>query len=122
MFAAFNIGMREFVNQYHRRFARQYGVYVHLLEDCPLVFDLAAGNGIQSGCQVGDWLTSMRLNDSNRYVFSPAVTTDGLAQHVVSLAYAGGVSQKKFEHAFLFLGCRLFQPLLGSPAHSGYCR
>src|SRR5438445_11396219 len=111
--------MREFVNQYHCRFARQYGVYVHLLEDCPLVFDLAAGNGIQSGCQVGDWLTSMRLNDSNRYVFSPAVTTDGLAAHVVSFAYGGGVSKKKFEYAFLFLASRLFRQLTGILAQSG---
>src|SRR5205823_9180935 len=92
MLAAFNIGMREFVNQHHRRFTRQDGVYVHLFEDCALVFDLAAGDGVQSGCQLCYWFTPMRFNDANGYVFPTAVAADGLAQHVVSLAHAGRVS------------------------------
>src|SRR5947209_10124501 len=100
MLAAFNIGMREFVNQYHRRFTRQDGVYVHLFEDCALVFDLAAGNGIQSGCQFCYWFTAMRLDDANGYVFAAAVAADGLTQHVVSLAHTRRISQKEFEDAF----------------------
>ena len=122
MFAAFNIGMGEFVNQYHRRFARKNGVHVHLFEDCPLVFDLASRNGIQSGCQLCDWFAPMRLDDADGYVFAPTVATDGLTQHVVSLSHARRISQKEFEHAFFLLRHRLFQPLLGSPTHAGYCR
>ena len=79
MLAAFNIGMCEFVNQYYRGFARKNGVYVHLFEDCALVFDLTPGNGVQSRYQLYDWFASMRFDDSNGYIFSPTVAADGLA-------------------------------------------
>ena len=53
----------------------------------------------------------MCFDDADDDVFAALVPADGLAQHVVGFADAGGVSQKELERAAGLFGGYFFQPL-----------
>src|ERR1700690_4321188 len=101
---------------------RQDGIDIHLLENRALVLQLLSRNGFELLRQFGGRLTSMGLDHSNDHVLAPAMAADGFTQHAESLANARGVAQEKLEHTALLRGISLFQPLLRSFGHRGYCR
>src|SRR5712671_6692428 len=112
MLAAFDVGVRQFVDEDYLRSTRQNGIHVHLLECRAFVLDNSSWNRLELRGELNHSLSAMRLDNANKDIFATTLATDALAQHVVSLAHAGGVSQKELEDTLLFLWDRLFQPLL----------
>ena len=101
MLAAFDVGVRQFVDQSDLRLARQDGVHIHLFEQRALVFDLLARNDFQVRHQFGDAFAAVGFHHADDNVFAAAVAADGFAQHVVGLADARRVSEEEFEDASL---------------------
>ena len=122
MLAAFHVGVGQFVHQDHPWFAGKDGIHVHLIEDRAFVFNFLAWDALQLRSQIGRRLAPMGLDDSNHDVLAPVVAADGFTQHAVSLPYPRRVTQEQFEHSTLLRRRSLFQPLLRSFSHRGYCR
>ena len=112
VFAAFNVGMSELVDQDDLRPTRQNAVEVHLFEDDTLVFNLLPRNFFELVCKFGSARPAVGLDDSNYDIFSALMTANRLAQHVVCLAHPGSVAEKKLEGAAGLLRRNLFQPFL----------
>ena len=117
--AAFDVGVGQFVDQHHRRFAGQNCVEVHFLEDRALVFEFLSGDGFEFLGQFNHAFAAVGLDDADDHIFAAALAPDGLAQHVVGFSHAGRVSEKQLERAAFFFGRGFFKPLLWS---LGHCR
>src|SRR5271157_2946681 len=116
--AAFDVGVRQFVHQRDLWMARENGIHVHLFKQCALVVDLLARNRFQPRKKFLGRFAAVCFNDADHYVFAAALAADGLAQHGVSLADAGRISQKQLENTALLHRSGLFQPLLGGFLHA----
>jgi hypothetical protein len=64
----------------------------------------------------------VRFDHSDHDIFAANVAPDGLGQHGMGFAHAGGVAEKELEPASLLTRRTLFQPLVGSLGHRDYCR
>src|SRR5581483_8310745 len=117
VFAAFDVGMREFVDQYNRGLSRQNGVNIHLRENSSFVFELFARNGVEFRDQIGYALSPMGFHYPDHHIFASAVTTDTLAEHGIGLAYTRRVPEKKLEDTLLLFGRDLIQPLFRTLLH-----
>jgi hypothetical protein len=111
VFAAFHVGVGEFVNNRYRRFARDDGVNIHLLEESPFVFESTPWQARQLRYKFANGLSSMCFNNADNDIFSTAVSPNRLAEHAVGLADSWSVAEKEFEQRLL-LWRRFFQPLL----------
>ena len=104
MLAAFNVGMREFIDNSNARVSSQNRIHVHLFEQCASVLNLFARNLLQLTSQFGGHFTAVRFDHADHNVFIAAVAPDRLAQHVIGLSDTRCISQKKFEDAPLTRG------------------
>ena len=94
MFTSFDIGMGQFVYEHDLRLAGEYGVQVHLVEGCPFVFELAARNSFQLGCQLRNASAPMCLYNADDYVFTATMAPNAFTQHVEGLAHPWRVAQE----------------------------
>src|SRR5450759_4775188 len=122
MFAALDIGVRQFVHQSDPRVPRENGVDVHLFEERALVLDRFARYCFQIRDQVTHRFAAVSFDYYDHHIFAAGVPADRLGQHGVGLAHAGSISEKELEQASLLRRRTLFQPLLGSLGHRAYCR
>jgi hypothetical protein len=88
VFAARNVGMREFIHQDHLRMAGQDGIHVHFLKDGPAVFEFAPRDGLELLREFHDAFAVVRLDDSDDDIFTAAGSPDALAQHAEGFAHA----------------------------------
>jgi hypothetical protein len=98
MLAAFNVGVRQFVHQYHMRLARENRIHIHLLEDGRFIFQLLAWNCFQPRREFYDRLAPMRLHHSDYDFFPAAGASHALAQHGIGFSHARGITQEELEH------------------------
>ena len=117
VFAAFNVGVREFVNQRHRRLAGEDRIHIHFGEDGAFVFDLLARNHVHFRNQIDDALAAVGFDHAHHDVLAAAVAADAFAEHAVGFAHAGRVSEEDFEDARLLFRGGLFQPLFRTFLH-----
>ena len=112
VFAAWNICVRQFIDQHDLWLPRQHRVHVQFFKEGALVFHSPSGNRLQLFGQLDDARSLMGFDESNHHIFAPIAAADGLAEHVKSFAHARGVAKKDLENARgLFRRC-CFQPLL----------
>lgn len=112
MAAAGSVGVGELVDEYQGRAADKDGVEVHLVEDAPLVVDLAARDQLIAFDQRQGFLAAVRLDDADHHVH--AVGQPGAAghQHLVGLADAGRGAEENPQAAAL-LPLRLLEQRVG---------
>src|SRR5579864_3901264 len=113
--------MRQFVHDNHGWLARQDCVYVHLVENRSLVFEFARRNSIKLGSQFRGSLASVTLNHSRDHVLAATGSANGFAQHVVRLANARSIAEKKLEDASRLFWGDFVEPLLWCLSHRSYC-
>ena len=89
MAAAFDVGMRELVDQNDLRPAGDDGVEIHLLEPLSLVLHAPARNDLQALEQRLGLLAAVGLDDTDDNVIAVLLAGAGLLQHLVGLADAG---------------------------------
>ncbi len=97
MFAAFDVGVGEFVDHNHRRLAGEDGINVHLFKRRALVFELARRDAVEFTGEFGGGLATVALDHADDDVFAAAGAADGLAEHAIRLAHTGGVAEKQLE-------------------------
>ena len=79
MFAAGNVGVREFIDQHDLGAARQDRVHIHFFENGALVFDFLAGHRFHLFGKFFDTLTSVCFDKSDDYVLTTAAPPQCLA-------------------------------------------
>ena len=99
MAAAFDVGMRELVDQNDLRPAGDDGVEIHLLEPLSLVLDAPARNDLQAFEQRLGLLAAVGLDDTDDDVIAVLLAGAGLLQHLVGLADAGRGADEDSELA-----------------------
>ncbi len=117
VFAALDVGVGELVDEDDLGAAGEDGVEVHLLEGDAAVLEVPAGHDGELLDELGGAGAAVGFDDADDDVLATALAADGLAEHVVGLADAGGVSEKEFESAAGLLRVCVFEPLLGSLGH-----
>ena len=101
--AAGNVGVGEFVDQRHGRFAAQHGVHIHLLELRAGIGDDAARNGFQAFGFGDGFRAGVRLEVRDDDVDALAAHFLGLFEHAIGLADAGGITEVDLEAPFVVL-------------------
>ncbi len=97
--AAFDVGVREFIDERHLRLAGEDGVDVHLGEESALVVDLAGRDLFELGGLLGGAFAAVGLHDADDDILAALAAADAFAQHAEGLADAGSVAQKDLEPA-----------------------
>ena len=103
MLASGNIGVRQFVDQYHRRATRQNRVDIHLFKDGALIFHLLSWHDFHPRDQLLDPFAAVRLNHADDDVLAAAAAPDRFAQHAERLAHTRRITQKQLKNATRFL-------------------
>src|SRR5262249_15154542 len=96
---AWNVGVRQLVDQADLRLAPKNGVAVHFLESAATIFQLLAGNRLETFGFGDGVLASMFLEIADHDVDALLLEFLAFLQHPVGFACAGRVSQKNFEFA-----------------------
>ena len=110
MAAAFDVGMRELVDQHDLRPAGDDGVEIHLLEPLSFVLDAPARNDLQAFEQRFGLLAAVRLDDADDDIVAVLLAGARLLQHLVGLADAGRGADEDSELADApFLAARRFE-------------
>ena len=112
MFAAFNVGVGEFIHHDDRWLTRQDGVHIHLFEDGAFVFELSSRHGFQLGGEFGSSFAAVRFHDADQNFFAPTGAANGLTQHRVGLADSGRVAEKELQDSLGLRRRHFLQPLL----------
>ncbi len=86
--AAFDVGMRKFIDQHDLRPPADDGIEIHLVEHLSFIADTPPGNDFQSLQQGIGFLTAMSLNDADNDIVTIFFTGVSLMQHLVGLADA----------------------------------
>ena len=76
---AFNIGVRQLVDQHHLGMARHDRIYIHLIKQRALVLDLLSRNLLQLRCKLGRARPPMRLHNADYDVFATTPAAHRLA-------------------------------------------
>ncbi len=97
--AAFDIGVGQFIDQSNLWSALQYAIDVKFGEECPFVFNFAAGNVFQFAGQFSSAGASMGFDDADDDVFATRSAANAFAQHAEGLADAGSVAEEDLEAA-----------------------
>ena len=99
MAAAFDVGMREFIDQNDLRPAGDDGVEVHLLEPLSFVFHAPAWDDFQAFQERFRLPAAVSLHDTDDDIVPVLLAGTGLLQHLVGLAHAGSRTHEDFELA-----------------------
>src|SRR4029077_2787051 len=114
MFATFDVGVSEFVDNCDCRLASQDRIYIHLFEECALVVDLPARNLFQLCSELRGGFAAMSLDHADHDVFAATVAPDGFTEHAIGLPSSRCLAYKRLEAAAFFCRCGLFEPLFRS--------
>src|ERR1700761_4846896 len=117
MFAAFDIGMRKFVDQHNLRLPRENAVNIHLLKSYALVFNFFPGNLLELFGQLCRTRPAVRFYNTDHDVLAALASPDRLAQHGVCLAHARCVPEEELEGATGLLRRDLFKPFFRALSH-----
>ena len=112
--AALNVGVCQFIHQYHLRPAGENRVHIHLVKERALVVHLARRHMLQLARKFGGGLASVRFHDSDHHVLAALAAADALTQHAEGLAHTGRVTQKDLEEAARLLRVGGDQPVFGT--------
>ena len=99
MAAAYDVGMREFIDQNDLRPAGDDGVEVHFLEPLSLVFHGPARNDFQAFQQRFGLPAAVGLDHADDHVVPVLLAGAGLLQHLVGLAHARRCTHEDSELA-----------------------
>ncbi len=119
VFAALDVGVRQFIDQRDPRMARENRVHVHLFKlSRPCTRSTLRGTTSSCVTKSANRFAPVSFDHSDNHIFAAAVPPNRLRQHGVRLADAGSVAEKELEHAALSSPrCRFLQPLVGSLRH-----
>ncbi len=103
VFAAFDVGMCEFVHQRNLGLARNNGINIHLFEERTLVIQFSTRHIFQSRREFRDAFASVGFHQADHRILTTAGPPNAFAQHVVGLADTGCITEKQLEDSLLFL-------------------
>ena len=117
MAAAFDVGMRELVDQHDLRPPRDDGVEVHLGERLAFIFDVPARNDLKPVQQRFGFAAAVGFDDADDDVVAVFFAGVRLLQHFVGLADAGRGADEdsKLADASLFAARRFKKRFRGGP-------
>ncbi len=93
------VGVRQLVDEQQRRFPRERGVEIELLERRSAVVDRASRQHVEAGEQSGSVLTAVRFDDADHDVAALLALPPCVGEHGVRLADAGRCPEEDLERA-----------------------
>jgi hypothetical protein len=111
--AAFDVGMRQLVDQHDLRFAPRMASMSISSNGTPRYSILPPRHHLHLFDQLRRAWPAMRLDHTHDDILAALLAPDRLAQHAVGLAHARRVAQKQLQRSARLLGVGVRQPFLG---------